>query len=360
VSRLTRHTAVLVLAVAVLGGCKNDLPKATEIVHMRVLGATLEVVGDETRSTPKPGETVSISMTTVFPLQKENTDSAQSMLIFCTAPNRFTGGLPVCQEFLDAAQSGSGTDITAALPLASGKVHCSDLPEPILSFGGVSVQCISGDPAAQFKVAENFAAKQKLLIGVICERGDAFINPNDPLIFGCDHDSGETLRVNELITVEQNKSDENHNPSAANLGVALETRSKDAWSPIDPGLVPVENNCGSLAGGDALPQVDYLSHTMTLSYTAAARETLNGEPEDLELSVYATGGSLERRFTLFSASDPVTKGQLQSDLTWDPPLPAELPMQGRQGKLIRFFVTVRDHRGGFASTSRAVCIKVGS
>jgi hypothetical protein len=207
----------------------------------------------------------------------------------------------------------------------------------------------------------------------VCEHGDALINPSDPLLFGCDHDSGETVRINELLSVQQRASDENHNPSADDLGIALETRSKDTWGPIDPSLMPLEDNCGPAVPKDPsaadlmgatppknpLPQVDYLSHTMTLSYTAAAREKINGVPEPLELSVFATGGKLERRFTLFGPSDKAIKGQLESDLTWDPPPVDELPKNGKDGKLIRFFVTVRDHRGGFAMTSRAVCIKVG-
>ena len=41
--------AWVVLGTAALTACEDDLPKATEITHMRILGAKYEVVGDELR-----------------------------------------------------------------------------------------------------------------------------------------------------------------------------------------------------------------------------------------------------------------------------------------------------------------------
>src|SRR4029079_12447870 len=91
-----------------LVGCADDLPKATEIVHMRVLGANLQAVNDEddTRATPKPGERVRVSLATVFPSVAESHRFVHAALISCTAPDRYTGGIPVCQELIDLAESG--------------------------------------------------------------------------------------------------------------------------------------------------------------------------------------------------------------------------------------------------------------
>ena len=69
--------AALLGCSALVLACADNLPKATEIVHMRVLGAKLEVVGDETgRATPKPGEQVKVSFDTVFPTQKGSTKNS--------------------------------------------------------------------------------------------------------------------------------------------------------------------------------------------------------------------------------------------------------------------------------------------
>jgi hypothetical protein len=121
----------------------------------------------------------------------------------------------------------------------------------------------------------------------------------------------------------------------------------------------LETNCEDQAGGPSLPKVDYLEHTLTLSYLASEREKVSGKPEDLEFSVYATSGTLERRFTIFPGTDPgKSDGKdkpklLTNSLHWNPPDSKTL---AGISKLVRFFVTVRDHRGGFAIMSRAACV----
>jgi hypothetical protein len=355
---------MLVFALfAALVGCADKLPKATEIVHMRILGSLLEVIGDETRTSPMPGEHLRVSMISVFPEFSESTDPAQSIFISCTAPTRFSGTLPLCQEFLDAAAQGS-VDVSSVLALAPSRIHCKDIGD-MRTFSGVSVGCVEGNPVTEVAVADDFKASQKLLLGVVCEAGGAYIDPADPLLFGCEGKTklvnskkvdAETMRVNALITVEQSAADENHNPSADAIDMKFEVTGNESWIALDPKFMPsLETNCEDQAGGPSLPKVDYLEHTLTLSYLASEREKVSGKPEDLEFTVYATSGTLERRFTIFPGTDS-GKGNprlLTNSLHWTPPDSKTL---AGISKLVRFFVTVRDHRGGFAIMSRAACV----
>jgi hypothetical protein len=294
----------LVLAPGLLAGCEGDLPRATEITSMRILGARLEVEGDETRTTPKPGERLRVSLPIVFPTLDADRDDMRSMFIGCTAPDRFTGGLPVCQEIIDAVLAGE--DVANALPmLEQSTLSCSELLPPLrrTQRGNVSLQCVNDAPVALFDVRDDFEADALLMLGVVCERGDPYIDAFDPLLFGCefeDGESGEVLRVQGIMTVQQRAADENRNPSLDALTVLREGVD---WEPFDPAEAPPERGCapsGSERERDpALHSVVPGAHEITLRYDAEAREQVEGEPEDLELTVYTTVGEMERRFTLF-------------------------------------------------------------
>ncbi|MFI5305753.1 MAG: hypothetical protein ACHQ53_00295 [Polyangiales bacterium] len=360
--------AVVLCALVVLG-CQDTLPKATEIIRMRVLGSQVEVDGDPTRATPKPGEDSTVSFLTVFPKLSQTSSDVQTMLIGCTAPSRFSGGLPVCQEFLDAAANGGAANIGKALPAFKRRFHCSDLPASYAQFGTVSVQCLYEDPLAQLTVPLDYAAKQVLLLGVVCERGDAYVDPTDPQIFGCEHDSGETIRVNTLVTVQQKPDQANHNPSLDALTIRLD----DGLWAAPPTMLPNETQCRSSADpqsgptsnaadkgkpGQPLPLRDPGEHVIDLIYDAASRETdpTLHEPEDVEITVYDTVGKMERRFTVLAGTDKGTgkPAQIVGSVKWEGPgLHGGIPASG---KLVRFFITLRDHRGGFSATSRALCL----
>jgi hypothetical protein len=356
--KLLGSSAWASLALALVA-CQNDLPKATSITHMRVLGSKVQVVGDETRATPAPGEQVQVSFLTVFPKSSQTSAQVKSLLIGCTAPTRFTGGIPLCQELVDAAMGNGQVDLASVLPLAKGRLHCSDLPLPFLQLGAVSLQCPSGDPLAQLVVPGDFAAAQMLLLGVICERGDPFVDASDPLLFGCEHDSGQTIRVNALVPVLHKGARANHNPSID----ALSTRFDDGAWIAPPSVLPADGDCRASAEKDAnkkagqtLPERDPGNHVLDLSYDASARETIDGKtPEDLELTVYSTAGEMERRFTLFDGSDDGGKQHLlESSVEWAGP-GVDAPI-GSNGKLVRFFITLLDHRGGFDYATRALCL----
>jgi hypothetical protein len=380
---MARGLAVIVLAgAALLLGCESDLPQATEIEHMRVLGARFDVVGDEARSTPKPGETLRVSMPVVFPSAAESTADVETLLIGCTGPDRYTGGLPLCQEFVDAALSGQS--VTSGLPLDSLNCDMIDnIPESLRKNGALSIQCVRGEPSVDLEVPEDFSAEQLLFLGVVCERGQARIDANDPLLFGCDDDDGgEVIRVHGLANVELEADDENFNPSLAQ-GLELSrdepfqiTREGVPWLPYDYEEPPPERGCQTFrpfrdeeienARDENLQKAAEMdrakrwhsvvagAHKIVLRYEADAREKFEGAPENLEFTVYTTVGEMERRFTLFAGEDEGEDGVLQGELDWEPPNPSDVPAGG---ELVRFFITLRDQRGGFAMTERVLCLR---
>jgi hypothetical protein len=371
-----RQLAMLLLAlVAPLAGCQGDLPQATEIARMRVLGVQFQVEGDETRATPAPGDTVRATMPIVFPSTSDDASQVTALVIACTAPTRFTGGLPICQEFIDAAAD--GTDPFAALPTTRGPFDCGMIGGVgSFAMGSLSLHCMKapeggGDPSFALTVPGGFEAEKMLFLGVVCEKGPPLLDPEDPLLFGCTNRRVEAIQVQGTIAVQHDEADENHNPDLAGLTLEHDTlvRGSLDWPAYDPAALPPQDDCKSAVDEDdvAVYPVETGEHTIVISYKADAREESDGEPENLEITIHTTLGEMERRFTLFPGSEAGDEdGELTSELFWDPPKVGELFADGDEteteavsSKLVRFFITLRDQRGGFAMTSRALCLDGG-
>jgi len=364
------------LLLILLAACASDLPKATDIEQMRVLGTKLSVVGDEDRATPAPGESVHLSFVTVFPDLDGTTEESELMIVSCTAPDRFTGGLPICQELIDAAESGeveSGSVLTAAR-----KVDCRDIPGRRQTFAGVTVACVSGPPEIDLPIPDDFEAESAMFLGVLCEKGDAYFDPTTTELFGCDDNDGETIALHGTYPVRRDAEDENHNPDATKLSIEMEPFIE--WRPIDgtplaePGALSDE--CLAMAdalaadvGGDSassplMPGVDVGAHQLTLRFPAEERERMGEAFESLEISIHTTFGEMERQFTVWTDESETVDAKrgdvpidtdppwLEEDVSWDPD--NDVPAAGQ---LVRFFVTVRDQRGGFNMSTYAACVR---
>jgi hypothetical protein len=259
--------------------------------------------------------------------------------------------------------------------------------------------------------------------GVVCERGQAYVDLCSPLLFACFGDDGQTTRVHGTVTIQHDAEDENHNPDISGLRVFLDTppsasrveieSSGDSevttgapWPFVPEAELPPDDACLGTAPRcdvDAVDQngllCDYAINkfTIRLQYDPKLREKADGEYEDIEFSVFATDGELERRFVVFEremelvqVTRPIacrtdddcaghtnatchalrcktevkrTSGRvdlvqvledaevLQGSVDWD--VPEELRSRSQ---LVRFFFTVLDRRGGFTVTSRALCL----
>lgn len=365
-------TSMLLALAALSGACADDLPKASLIERMRLLGAHVSVIDDETRASPMPGERVRLSFATVFPDSDQTTDRSQLMLIACTAPDRYTGGLPICQELIDAVESGNVDD--GLLIGAPDKVSCQDIPGGRQSFGGVTVVCKRGEPEVELTVPQDFAGESVLYLGVVCEEGDAFVDPTLPELFGCEDNDGESLDLMGTYPVQREPDEVNHIPDIGLLSIEMEPFIE--WRPIDPEVAAeLPEDCApatatsSMQSADPMfPGVDVGSHELTLRYPAEQRERILNEPgepfEGLEVNVYADFGEMEREVTVFTDESETFDSKvgdvpidtdppwLEEDVRWDPE--NDVPVTGQ---LVRFFVTVRDQRGGFNMSTYAACVR---
>lgn len=378
--------AALLGLFALLHGCDDDLPRATEIVHMRVLGAKLEVAnptdGDATRATPKPGEKVRVTLPIGFPALEPNDrgevlslqrrqSRVSALIVGCTAPDRYTGGIPICQELIDVATA--APELAGELPAFGGDFPCPVNGSSSVTRGALSLHCTQGTPVFELSVPEDYRRDRMLFSGIVCEEGTPFSRTDPQSPFACcarfadpeepspgeepilqeclELTSSEAIRVHGLIPVQQRKADVNHNPDIDALTIVRQVNG--AWNPVDPSLLTVMNETDCKRVADAQENkadfpLLYGHIDFTLKYDGKKRERFEGEPEQLEITLYTTHGEMERRFTLFDPQD----NDLRSTLRYTPPK-KDIP---GGGQLVRFYASVRDQRGGFSIAEYALCL----
>ena len=333
--------AVLPAAVA-SSGCDDNLPKATEITHMRMLGHRAEVVGEPQRATPRPGESVDVRYQMVFPEVEQDTEELRSMFLACTYPNRFTG-IPFCQELIDLVEMMAGDGFNLDFLDIPTRVTCDNDAVP---FSMIGIQCVDGPPELQVEVEADFDAPAKLVRGVICEDGVPFVDIESPQLFGCQDNDGEEILVHGAVPVARDEDQENQNPDISQVTFRMD---RSVWEPTDRPLSEID--CGARDPGVRV--IDPFEHTIGIELDADDREELEDGFEDLEFSAYATAGELERRFTVFNGDDEAEGGQFENSLTWEL---FERDDIG-SGVMVRFFFTLLDRRGGLDMTTRVACVK---
>src|SRR5262245_47398400 len=141
---------LLLLGLLAAVGCEDELPRASLIQYMRVLGARSEVVGDPSRSNPHPGEAAQLTWDIAYPRLDEDDSRLQSMFLVCTAPVRFSG-IPICQEIIDAAGSVSEDTPPFGLGAGTGVLSCGS---PELKLVGDAVGCVDGTPKQLIGIGE--------------------------------------------------------------------------------------------------------------------------------------------------------------------------------------------------------------
>ncbi len=367
-SRFSSYSTVgvsFVLAfVLAASACGNDLPKASVITHMRVLGAQVSVVGDPTRSTPKPGQSALITFRMAYPSVETSDAELSSFLFSCTAPTSYTG-IPTCQELIDAIQRPvrPGQD---KVELEGG--NCKGFEGKSAVTGTLGESCVTHTPKMTVKIEPDSKVGAKLVMGVICRNGWPSVDPSLANIFGCIPKPGkkssevETIGVYATIRIEHSSEFQNKNPDlglgtfkvSPGNGTSLDGATVWATTKISD-LPATDDDCADAAKAKLVTTLDGEIDTFHIAYPAKARELHDGVLETLELSSYATAGELSQRFTLLDPAQPVVDGQLQTELTWQLSK-AEKATVGPNGKLVRFFFTVLDHHGGFDSTMRAACV----
>lgn len=330
-------------------GCGDELPQITDIEGVRVLGARHSVVGDDSlRATAEEGESVEVAFQLVSPDPLRSNRNVASIFIDCTWPDRFTG-LPLCQEFFDLAAL---VDPNAPAPTEEDLEAIKCFEDNEFIFEGVHGSCVIGDPTVEVPVFRG-SDPLKLVRGVICERGTPFFDARTPALFGCDlREGGSEHLVHGSVPVAVGGGVHNDNPDFAEIRLALNGRP---WEAMDPAALPEADNCMDAVTDTGLLAIDAFEHELSIELDAdsAIREEVEGVREDLEFSLYTSGGEVGRRFTVFEGTDPGEDGVLEATVPWDAPETEDLP---DGGQLVTLYLTMLDRRGGFDMAVRHACV----
>jgi hypothetical protein len=249
-----------VLSVALSAGCAEEFDPPSLIDKPRPLGAEVRVDGDETRSTPLPGEIVTVTWLMAAPTE-------MSPLAWMFA---------VCRA-----------------GMASQAEACA--PAPYATADG------TGTPSFKFTVPAQEAlgsATRLLIAGQICADGAPLLDPQGmPTCPGAGNTVTATL---DLQQAEQ----ANHIPALPAL-----------W--FDGAEWPNDEDCTGLPSV-ALGSKD---HVLRLRTLAEDRETyVSGDTtarEELQLSQFTTAGELDRTYQVVEANNQDPVNDLES--TWDAP-----------------------------------------
>jgi hypothetical protein len=291
-----KATYAVIMGIALMG-CDDPLKSVELIAEPRVLGARVEVLGDPGRAAPAPGESATATFLMASP----------------ASPLPLGYALAACP----------------AAPRQGGRSGCAAEP-----FASVSRDNAEQLPTLDFEVPSDLdAAGRVLVLGILCPDGSP--SADGASCSGADPGTEVTLELDLA-----REDDVNQNPE-----LEADTLLFDGAAWLDmPG---VDGDCA----GAGYPEVTVGStHTLEVALTEDDRDSLprpsslDPSRESLQLSHFATAGDLSRAFeTIAWDSD-----ELSRQVSWKAP---------KAAGLVRFWLVLRDFRGGSAFVERAVCVQ---
>jgi hypothetical protein len=297
----SRPSFAALLAATLLPACGEPFDPPSLIERTRVLGATVQVTGDPTRATPRPGETATVSW-------------------IVTAPE----ALPALAWAFVLCRAGAASPAEA----------CAPAPLALAQGTGVPVFVVTA-PAA-----EVLGATPRLtLYGQICEGGAPVLDPQSNLPACPGAGTFATLDIFVERTDQAN----------ANPGLA----DRPLW--LDDVALPADEHAPDCT---TLPRVAAGSrgHVLRLRTLPEDRETFVSDPataatarEALQISGFTTAGELGQSYAFVDAGD--ARAEADVEIGWD--APAEIPASGH----VRFTFVARDLRGGVGVVTRTICIE---
>lgn len=298
-----RTLCALMLAL-VAGACDDlDLPKSWALTYPRVLGVRSEVVGDETRASPEPGEALRVR---TLIAGREAIERLSYSIVACpTVPG--AGELPSCRG------------------------------EPFAQLSD-ETELLNGELAVELDVADDDTLEgfdQVLIAGVACSDGEAR-SPGDARADECRGGDEPALRWSGTVTLARDEDEHNANPELPADAIAFDD---DEWTAVPAGDDP-----------PLRVKADGEPHLIRVRLQDSGRERVDGEREELMLSHFSTAGALERRFSVLESSDPDDR---ILEVEWRSPRPRPDVKLPDEAKLL--FV-LRDQRGGTAFAERRLAL----
>jgi|GEM_PF-3743707 len=406
------------LLALVSGGaaCSTDLTQAWEIVGPHVYGSRIEVEGDPTRSMPRWGESFVMRQYIVGadeltePLAQRY-DMKLALCIGFQAPDGSTICAPVDTSSIEMNIPVQTLNANEFL------VGPITLPtrESLLGFLDESSRALL-DEVDQLALLGAVCVQGT----VVRVPGTSPSTNAPPELFRCDsradsiYKSALTFLTAVYLDLQKDDaSTPNHNPSfacdpdpaaaqdACNAGVPLDPthpadagapapppvtgaivlvgprdkkhpdspRQVDAWPPYpNPSMLP-SVHC---ADDPLLPKVTLNSgdHNVRVRVDARDRETFTYQAEEYGKEVTKTqreepfvtialsqhGGEMERFTSVVSADDSDAEAEISVKYTPPKKNPKGAFAVPADGRLVRFFFTLNDQRGGYDFTTRALCL----
>lgn len=279
-------------------GCDEPLKSVELVAEPRVLGGRVEVADDAGRAAPEPGETATASFLLATP--ELQTPVGFAFAVCSAEPRR--GSRPSC----------------AAPPFAEIVAENGQFATPSIIFDVPSEL----DPSGRLAV-----------LGIICPDGSASADGT-----ACDGSDPGTPVALELELSRD--GDVNSNPELQPERIAFDG---DAW----PELAAVAGDCAGLGFVEVAASS---KHSITVSLDESDRDVLprptklDPARESLQLSHFTTAGDLSGAFESIAWDS----AELSRRVSWTAP---------KEPGLARFWLVLRDFRGGSAFTERAVCVQ---
>jgi hypothetical protein len=258
-----------ILALTIAGtGCMEEFDPASLVTDTRVLGAQVTVDGDATRSTPGPGETVTVDWLVIAPAELP---ALTWGFAICTAPQTCT-----------LAGQGSGLPMRFAWTV------------PADGSAGASAQ----------------------IVGQVCEGGSITLADGQPACSG----GSKGISVSQDIVIAQ-----------AGLANRIPNLMARTFS-FDGGAWNAGMTCADLPAvalgskGHKLGVTALAEDRETFETMDGDPPALVSKRETLQISNFSPAGKLDRTFAYVEAS--VTDDATQVEVTWDAPdsMPATGPL----------------------------------
>jgi hypothetical protein len=228
-------------------------------------------------------------------------------------------------------------------------------PNSTQTLAGIRLVCVTGTPKIDVPVAKS-TKSPRLVQGIICRNGIPRLDLESPTGASCrpkpGNDDFEEITVYGTVNLATKADEQNENPDIAKAKLRLRpTEFGEAmdWNPAPAEALPdLEEDCSTAP--DTVPTAPGFTGEVLIDYPKQTAP--NERDEDIVFSTYATFGELSRRFTVFESSG------MQVDapkLTWKLSAEERTELVDKP-KLVRFYFTVVDGRGGFDITTRELCV----
>jgi hypothetical protein len=399
------------LAALIASACATDMTEPWEVKEPLLLGARVEVEGAPERPRPKLGERFAIRqfLGTPSPLGsplagRYDMDAAlclgfrsPSGDLTCVGEQELTPSVTVVSD-TEVLMSGLALDVEAlvraiaeadlpTLPSTPGGGSAFDIPAALASLDRLALfgaLCIEGrvervpersvradPPSALFRCVDNagvaFPAVSNFTLSVLLDRGrpfDANKNPSlacDPSAPDSPCNAGRALQGEPLVPgsfVIARPAPDDATPREVVAWLPTEAATAPTWEgcTADPNILQVRAGSEKHEVRVRFDPSDREPYQFEIAENGVQKVRDGRESVLLSHAISTRGGELERHFSQINGDRSDADAEIRFD--YEPPEPSDDPDARIPpgGRLVRFYFTLRDERGGVDFATRELCL----